>query len=329
MTIWQRLRTAAVRRAQGPYLALGRLDARMHDAQRRLAALEETVEISRETRGLVGETRHMVGETRELASATHQLLSGEMRAILRALAAEESANRRRLYDLRTDPAYRSAWTDPRPLVTVTVATRDRAQLLASRSLPSILGQSHSELEVIVVGDDADAATEAVVRGCGDPRVSFYNLPQRLTISDDPRRRWLVAATMARNEAVRRAGGRWIVQFDDDDAMHPDCIERLLVRSRENEAEAVYARVLARRENEQPFEIGSFPPQEGRFTWAAGMYHAGLRFFHRELFAADMGLPGDWFLAERMLRAGVRFGMVDAVLCDIYPSAMNTVQPTGA
>jgi glycosyltransferase involved in cell wall biosynthesis len=204
------------------------------------------------------------------------------------------------------------------LVTVTVATRDRSELIASRSLPSILGQTYSELEVIIVGDHADEATERVVRGFADPRVTFRNLPHRVHISDDPWRRWLVAATMARNEAVRLARGKWIVQFDDDDAMHLDCVERLLDHGRREQLEAVYGRVLVRRDDERPFDLGGFPPVLGRFTWAGGMYHAGLRFFQRELLAADLGVPGDWFLAERMLRAGVRFGMLDAVLCDIYP-----------
>ena len=50
-----------------------------------------------------------------------------------------------------------------------------------------------------------------------------------------------------------------------------------------------------------------------------MYHAELRFFGRELLAADLGVPGDWWLAERMLRAGARFAMSDEVLCDAYAS----------
>jgi glycosyltransferase involved in cell wall biosynthesis len=204
-------------------------------------------------------------------------------------------------------------------VTVTIATRDRPHLLATRSLPSILAQTYDQLEVIVVGDNAEASTEEAVLGFEDPRVSYHNLPHRLHLSDDPWRHWLVAATMARNEAMRLAAGRWVVCFDDDDAMRPDCIERLLHRAREEQLEAVYARVQSWRENELPIEIGVFPPQHGGFSWAAGMYHGGLRFFQRELFAADLAAPGDWYLAERMLRAGVRFGMIDAVLCDIYPA----------
>jgi hypothetical protein len=51
---------------------------------------------------------------------------------------------------------------------------------------------------------------------------------------------------------------------------------------------------------------------------------------REIFVAGMASfaaeIADWASAERMLRAGVRFGMVEAILCDIYPSAMNGVQP---
>ena len=29
--------------------------------------------------------------------------------------------------------------------------------------------------------------------------------------------------------------------------------------------------------------GAFPPAAGKFSWASGMYHAGLRFFEREIF----------------------------------------------
>ena len=121
--------------------------------------------------------------------------------------------------------------------------------------------------------------------------------------------------------MRLARGRWLVCFDDDDAMRPDSIEQLLARTTADRCEVVYGRAMYHGAAGPAFPIGEFPPAPG-FTWASGMYHAGLRFFERELFAAALDLPGDWFLAERMLRAGVRFGMVDSVLCDIFPSQMN-------
>lgn len=119
-------------------------------------------------------------------------------------------------------------------------------------------------------------------------------------------------------AGSEARGRWIVEFDDDDAMRPECVAALLDLARGSRAEAVYGQV-SQHSGSGPREFCEFPPRLGRFSWAAGMYHAGLRFFGRELLAADLGLPGDWWLAERMLRAGVRFAMRDEVLCDAYPS----------
>lgn len=332
----QRLVAAIARRISGPYRSLGRLDARLHDVQSRLGRIEQTLAemgdtraAIDETRAAVDETRAAVDETRTLAVGTQDLLSGEIRSAVRAILAEESGNRRRLHRLREDDQYPLAWTEPRPLVTVTVATRGRAELLATRSLPSILAQTYTELELIVVGDHADDATAEAVRSLDDPRITYRNLTQRLHFTEDPYRQWLVGATMARNEANRLAQGRWLVCFDDDDAMRPDCIERLLAHAKEADLEAVYGRTLVRREGEAEFAIGAFPPTYGQFTWASGMYHAGLRFLERELFAADLGIPGDWYLAERMLRAGVRFGMLDAVLSDIYPSPMNKVRPTPA
>lgn len=311
-----RLRGRAVaavrRRIHGPYAALDRIDSRLDETHSRLANLEQEMVAARELSAL----------TRE----THELLSGELRAILHALVAEESANRRRLHRLREAADYDGAWTAPTPLVTVTVATRARARLLAERSLPSILAQTYDNLEVIVVGDDADEATAEAVRALGDPRVTYRKLTQRLEFTTDAHRHWLVASTLARNEAMRLATGSWVVCFDDDDAMPPNLVERLLARAREGRFEAVYGRTTIHASGQPDVVIGAFPPRLNGFTWASGMYHAGLRLFAREFVAADLGLPGDWYLAHRMLRAGVRFGAVDEILADIYPSRANEPEP---
>jgi Glycosyl transferase family 2 len=247
-----------------------------------------------------------------------RLLQGEVRGALRVLVAEESANRRSLFEARSDPAYARAWDDPEPLISVTVATLGRPEMLTERSLPSILGQTHRRIEVIVVGDDAGPETEKAVAEIGDERIIYTDLGPRYPWTDDPRKDWMVGATRPRNAAVRMARGAWIVQADDDDALRPQCLEELLEVARDQRAEAVYAPVQVHTADHS-FETGEFPPSVGRFSWAAGMFHSGLRFFERELVAAELGMPGDWWLAERMLRAGVRFAMAHRALADVYPS----------
>ncbi len=325
----RRIVPAIRRRIRGPYRSLGAIDKRVDTVQSQLADLRATSaallargdDLQRLLEVLVADGSANSRRMEEIESrlATHD----EMRALLRALAADETGSRRRLNELRTSAGYDLAWEESTPLVTVTIATRERPELLVNRALASILAQTHTELEVIVVGDAEGAEIAEAVRTIGDPRVVYRNLTQRLHFTDDPHRQWLVGATMARNEAMRLAQGRWVVAFDDDDAMRPECIERLLDRAREARSEVVYGATCVRHPDRPEFTIGRvFPPQLGEFTWASGLYHAGLRFFERELFAADMDLPGDWYLALRMLRAGVRFATVGEVLCDIYPSRMG-------
>jgi hypothetical protein len=64
----------------------------------------------------------------------------------------------------------------------------------------------------------------------------------------------------------------------------------------------------------------FQPWDGVAS-GGSIAHAGLRFFAREHVAADVPAPGDFFRAERMVRAGVRFGMLPEVVYDYYPSQL--------
>jgi hypothetical protein len=299
----ERIWAALGRRARGPYAALERIERRLDELATELGQLQ--AEVRRVARA---------GDDLGLRSAR---LSEDLRMALRALAADEPRNRARIADLRAGEDYRLPWEDSDPLVSVTVATIGRPEL-TTRSLPSILAQSHANLEVIVAGDGAPPETEAAVAELGDARVRYLDLGPRQSWTDDPARLWLVGVTRPRNAALAAARGRWIVEFDDDDALRPGCVKTLLELARETQAEAVYGQVRQHAGGE-PIDFCEFPPRLGRFSWAAGMYHGGLCFFGRQALAADLGLPGDWWLAERMLRAGVRFAMRDEVLCDAYAS----------
>lgn len=273
--------------------------------------------------------RAVVGRLDRLSEQVERLqatLDDEVRPVLRVLAAEESSNRRRLFAARAAPAYADAWTDPDPLVSITVATRDRPGQLLSRAMPSLLAQTHRHLEVVVVGDDAAPEVAQAVTALDDPRVRWANLSQRVEAHPDAHRRWLVGSAMARNEAQRLARGAWLLHFDDDDSLHADAIELLLARARETRAEVAYGGFVEHAPGGATQRHQRFPPSVGDFGWQGALHHAGLP-FARELVAAPLGVPGDMWLLERMLRSGVRFAMVDRPVWDYFPSTLWEGRPT--
>lgn len=303
-----RIRAGIGRRLRGPYAGIDRIEQRLDAFGRELDSMRADLgAIQVELEG---------------SRTDRDELRADLAGALRALAAEEPRNRRRLEALRKGKKYAGPWSRERPLVSVTVATLGRPEV-TTRSLPSILAQTYENIEVIVAGDGAPSETASAVAALADPRVRYLDLGPRQSWTDDPARLWLVGATRPRNAAVSAATGHWIVEFDDDDALRPNCIEALLELARETRAEAVYGQVR-QHAGKEVTDFCVFPPRLGQFSWAAGMYHRGLRFFGRQALAADLGLPGDWWLAERMLRAGVRFAMRDEVFCDAYASERERV-----
>lgn len=109
-----------------------------------------------------------------------------------------------------------------PLVSVVIATRDRARYL-SDAISSVLSQSMPDLEVIVVDDGSVDETQDVLRSFRDPRVRAFYRPAS-------------GISGARNFATTQARGEWIAVHDDDDIMVPDRIGvQLLSLSRDIDA----------------------------------------------------------------------------------------------
>jgi hypothetical protein len=266
-----------------------------------------------------------LAELEQRVSALDTFVKGDLLDILRAMAAGDVENRRNLWAARTDPTYQGGFTDPDPLVSIIIPTRDRPDVLTGRALPSVLAQTHARIEVVVVGDHCTPEVERSVDELGDERIVFHNLSHRLPPRDDPRKRWYTGGLMARNEGVRLAHGSWLMSFDDDDVLYPDAVTSLLRAARERRAEVAYGR-FRRVAPDGVTELGDFPPQLGCFGWSAAIRHSSLRFFERELFAADFDTPNDVFMMQTMLRAGVRFTMIDDLIFEYYPSQLWPQDP---
>jgi glycosyltransferase involved in cell wall biosynthesis len=103
-----------------------------------------------------------------------------------------------------------------PLVTVTIPTFERPDLL-SESLASVLGQTLSNIEVIVSDNGAQAETEAVVASFGDPRVSYAPLEENIGPFGNVSR------------CLRLGTAPYIAILHDDDLLMPTSLERRLER----------------------------------------------------------------------------------------------------
>lgn len=228
-------------------------------------------------------------------------------------AAHERADEwsERLAEIRQSDEWHAAYTQTEPLVTVRIATWNRARILVERPLASVLRQTYPHFEVMVVGDACTDDTAEQIAALGDERIRFHNLPVRGPYPEDPYKRWLVAGIPAMNAGALMARGTWIAPLDDDDEWDDDHLEVLVKAALESRAELIYGRLRGRL-HDPPMEavIGTWPPRMGDFAFQGAIYNAALRQFRYDQACRFLSEPGDWNLARRMWEAGVRFHFVD-------------------
>ena len=110
------------------------------------------------------------------------------------------------------PHQEEAWPSDVPLVTVVIPCHNQGRE-AMEALDSVLRQTFSRIEVIIVDDGSDdPVTIGILEGVGSAAV--LHQPQR-------------NASDARNMAVRRARGKWICCLNQEDRLGATWIEKCL------------------------------------------------------------------------------------------------------
>ncbi len=299
-------------RSRGAWRAAKRLRLRLHgDLHQRLDGLHASLtELHERVVGLYAAFGDLNGRLDAVEAEIRRDL-----AISRHAYDEEPANRRRLHQLRRGEEYELAFTESEPLVTFIVPTYRSFESLRDVALPSILGQDYSKLEVIVSGDCAPAETAAAVASFEDPRLVYINRTIRGPYPEDPAKRWFGIGGPPVNDALAIARGRWIATLGDDDAVRPDHTRELLAAAQEHRYEHCYGLQQVNFAEGEPLVLGEFPPRMGHWGMQAAIYHSGLRFFEAELSDAIYDEPSDWSKCRRMIRAGVRFGMIETIVVD--------------
>jgi hypothetical protein len=232
--------------------------------------------------------------------------------------------------IRQTESYKSAFVNSNPLVSVLIPTFNRANLLVTRSLPSVIHQTYKNLEIIIVGDGCNDDTEARIKSVSDPRIKFLNLPERGPYPPPGRERWTIAGLYAANKARELATGDFICNIDDDDEMLPDRVEKLVHWAQKEQADVVFHPFL----NQQP--DSSFSPlgssgvfRAGEVTTSSVFYHGYFKKIHTSLDCYRYLEPGDWSRFRRILYLRPKISFYQEALVKHYregSGAKPTIYP---
>ena len=204
-----------------------------------------------------------------------------------------------------------------PLVSVCIATYNRARLLSTRSIPSVLQQTYRNLEVVVVGDGCTDDTESAVAALRDERVRFSSLSERGPYPEDAERRWRVGGSFAANAALAAARGEIITELDDDDEYLPERLESIVSLFKATDSDVVW----------HPFHVqgpdGSWHLNEA-VRFARGMVTTGSvayrAWFSRVLYDPEchwLGEIRDWNRLRRIVYLGPKTARCPAALLRHY------------
>jgi len=206
-----------------------------------------------------------------------------------------------------------AWDDPEPLVTVRIPTWNGIDGLVGRAIPSVLGGTYRNVEVLVCSDGPDPAARAAVEGIGDPRVRYLELPERPDYPAHKLSFWQTTGLRPANFALDHARGAFIAPLDHDDAFTADHVERLLEAARRERADLVHAQAICEQPGCPPVVVGSAPLARGQVAHGAVMYSARLAALRYDPHSWMLNEPGDWNLWRRIAATGVRTAFVPSVV----------------
>lgn len=123
-------------------------------------------------------------------------------------------------------------TTAAPRVTVIIPTYNWSGVLKF-SIESVLLQSFRDFELLVVGDGCTDDSEAVVRGFGDPRIRWHNLPQNSG-----------GQSLPNNAGLAMARGDYVAYLGHDDLWHSSHLELLVGTMDEHHADFAHTICLS-------------------------------------------------------------------------------------
>lgn len=117
------------------------------------------------------------------------------------------------------------------LISVVIPVYNQAGTIQN-TLISVLNQTYTNLEVIIVDDGSEIDVESIVSEVVDDRVLYYKLEHR-------------NANVARNYGINKSKGKYIAMLDADDIWMPRHLEDCLTMLEHSSADGLYGSLIVK------------------------------------------------------------------------------------
>jgi len=128
------------------------------------------------------------------------------------------------------------------LMSVFNESKDNLQL----SIESIVNQSYSNFEFIIINDGSNSATTQILKQYKDPRISLHTLPYNQGISK------------ALNIGLKLCRGTYILRQDSDNISSPDRLKLFLNKLQEDDSDLIYSNFSTKYQDKQLTRLEFLP-----------------------------------------------------------------------
>jgi Glycosyltransferases involved in cell wall biogenesis len=147
-----------------------------------------------------------------------------------------------------------------------------------QTLSSILNQSYSNLEILVVDDASSDNSAEIIRSFHDPRIRFFQ--------NETNR----GAAFSRNVALNFASGMWVAFLDGDDVWLKDKLVKQLAYMVDRKIDFCYAKYSKIDEDGRPLNVVcSGPKKISRHTMLTGSYVGCLSVIYKRQLMPDLSV----------------------------------------
>jgi glycosyltransferase involved in cell wall biosynthesis len=218
---------------------------------------------------------------------------------------------------------RQSFDNLEPKISIITPTYNRAEILKSRALPSVLNQTYKNFEFIIVDDGSHDHTRKVIESFKEPRIRYVRSSrQKYRYPNKALYHWFAGPVVALNVGLELVTGDWIARIDDDDEWTDDHLESLLKHAISGNYEFVSSNLMMIEDGMERIVTPFDDPRDitgigATQTWLYRSYLSHFKYnihcWRKRYFRVN-----DTDLQQRFFDAGVHIGYLPQVTALIRP-----------